>query len=243
MQQRLVRIDHLLQIDVVRNGMREGRGGVVVGIEPAGLLLRKVAARVDAGQDAAGEVAAHRHEVDLAVERRFEMPQVAADFEQVLVREGLVDREVRRAPAEVGRRRGFHPRAGRARDGRDVHVVLQQPRGRQRQQRQLDRRGEAPRVGDAPRLADAVALPLRKSVDESVVLVAEVLRQVNDPQPLGNLVLRKPCAALPVCRAEEDDIDLVQVVRLAEAHLRVALKPAVHLREAVAGIRRAVHEP
>ena len=43
-------------------------------------------------------------------------------------------------------------------------------------------------------------------------------------------------------RAEEDDIDLVQVVRLAEAHLRVALEPAVHLREAVAGIRRAVDE-
>ena len=123
-----------------------------------------------------------------------------------------------------------------------MHLVAQQPRGGQRQQCQLDGRGEASRVGDAPRRADAVALPLRQSVDEAFALVAEILRQVDDPHAGRNVVRREPLAALSVSRAEEQDVDRPEVEVVAETHVRVAFQPSVDLREAVARVRGAVHE-
>ena len=58
--------------------------------------------------------------------------------------------------------------ARRTRHRRHVRLVLQQPRGGQRQQRQLDRRGEAAGIGHAPRRTDAVAVQFGKSVDEEI---------------------------------------------------------------------------
>ena len=75
------------------------------------------------------EVAAHRHEVHFAVERRLQQPQVAPDLQEMLVREGLVNRNVVRPPAEMGRGRGFYACARRTRHRRHVRLVLQQPRG------------------------------------------------------------------------------------------------------------------
>ena len=158
------------------------------------------------------------------------------------MREGLVNRNVVRPPAEMGRGRGFYACARRTRHRRHVHLVLQQPRGGQRQQRQLDRRGETARVGHALRPADAFAVQLRKPVDESARFVAEILRQVDDLHACGDRVLLHPDPALPVGRAEEQHVDGPEVVRVAEQHAGVALQSAVHLREAVARVRSAVDE-
>ena len=242
LQQRLVRIDDLLEVHAAFRDVREGGRCVVAGVELPHVGLLQRAPRIDAGENAPREVAAHRHEVDSGVERRFDPPQVAADLQQVLVREGLVNREVRRAPTEVGRGRGFHPGARRSRHGRHVHLVAQQPRGGQRQQCQLDGCGEASRVGDAPRRADAVAVQLRKSVDEAVALVAEVLCEVDDLHAGGNVVRFEPFAALAVRRTEQQHVDRREVEAVAETHVRVAFQPSVDLREAVARVRGAVHE-
>ena len=123
-----------------------------------------------------------------------------------------------------------------------MHFVLQQPRRGQRQQRQLDRRGETARVGHTLRAADAFAVQLRKPVDESFRLIAEILRQVDNLHACGNRVFRQPYLALPVRRAEEHDIGRPEVVRVAEPHVGVALQSSVYVREAVARVRCAVDE-
>ena len=115
-------------------------------------------------------------------------------------------------------------------------------RGGQRQQRQLDRRGEITRIGDALRRADAVAVQLRKSVDEAVALVAEVLREVDDLHAGGNVVRFEPFAALAVRRTEEQDVDRREVAGVGEAQFGVALQSAVHVGDAVARIAGAVDE-
>ena len=242
MDQRLVGVHDLFEIDRALCDMGECRPGVVVGVQlPGGFLIER-AVGVDAGEDAAGEVSAHGYEVDLLPECGFQQPEVAADFEQMLVREGLVDGEVRGAPAEMGRGRGLHAGAGRTGDGRDVHLVFEQPRCGQRQQRQLDRGGETARIGHAAGLPDALAVHLRESVDEPFGLVAEILREVDDPQPFGQLLFRHPRTALSVRRAEEDDVDRREVVLRAEVHRCFALQPAVDLREEVPGVGGAVYE-
>ena len=142
----------------------------------------------------------------------------------------------------MGRRRGLHPGAGRAGDARYVHLVLEHPGRRQRQQRQLDGRGEAARIGHAARRANPLAAELRQSVDEPFALVAEVLRQVDDAQRLGELLRGEPLAALAVGRAEEDHVDLLQVVLRAEAQPGLAVEPRVDLRECIARMARAVDE-
>ena len=105
--------------------MREGCRGVIVGVELACSLFVERAGGVDACQDAPREIAAHGYEVHRLVERGLQPTQVAPDFHEVLVREGFVDRDVVRTPAEMGRGRGLHPRARRAGHGRHMHLVRQ----------------------------------------------------------------------------------------------------------------------
>ena len=142
----------------------------------------------------------------------------------------------------MGRGRWLYARARRSGDRRHVHLVLQQPRGGQRQQRQLDRRGETPRIGHAFRPADALAVQFRKAVDESARLVAEILRQVDDLHACGDRVLLHPDPALPVRRTKEHHVGRREVVRVAEPHVGVAFQPAVHVPKAVARVRGAVDE-
>ena len=115
---RLVGVDRLFEVDRPIGHEGEGRIRIKVAVQCLGLLLPKVAVGVDAGQNAAGEVAAHRHEVDFGRRAPLHRAERAADLREVLVREGLVDRDVVRPPAEMGRGRRFHPRTRRTRDGR-----------------------------------------------------------------------------------------------------------------------------
>lgn len=101
-QQGLVGIDDLFEIDAAGGDVREEGRGVVILVQPAGRRLVERAVGVDAGEDAAGEIAAHRHEIDGLAEAGLQASQVASDFDQVLVREGFVDRNVVRPPAESG---------------------------------------------------------------------------------------------------------------------------------------------
>ena len=142
----------------------------------------------------------------------------------------------------MGRGRRFHPRTRRTRDGRHVHLLPQQPRAGQRQQRQLDRRGEAAGIGHAPRRTDAVAVQFGKSVDEALRLVAEILRQIDDPQPFGQGVRREELAAPAVRRAEEQHVDRPQIVFRRETQVGLAQQPAVHVAEGVARVAVAVDE-
>ena len=142
----------------------------------------------------------------------------------------------------MGRGRRFYACARRTRHCRHVHFVLQQSRGSQRQQSQLNRRGETSRIGHAPGTADAFAVQFRKAVDKSARRVAEVLCQVDDFQPGRDVVLLHPDLALSVGRAEEQHVDRPEVVRIAEPHVGVALQSAVYVRKAVASIRRTVYK-
>lgn len=142
----------------------------------------------------------------------------------------------------MGRGRRFHPRTRRTRDGRRVHFLPQQSLTGQRQQRQLDRRGETAGIGHAPRRTDAVAVQFGKSVDEALRLVAEILRQIDDPQPFGQGVRREELAAPAVRRAEEQHVDRPQIVFRRETQVGLAQQPAVHVAEGVARVAVAVDE-
>ena len=111
-----------------------------------------------------------------------------------------------------------------------------------RQQCELDRSGEAARIGHAARRTDAVAVQLGQAVDEAVVLVAEILRQVDHREPCGHGVFGHPDRALAVGRAEEEAVDRAEVPLVAEAELRIALQSAVYRRQEVARVRGALHE-
>ena len=194
------------------------------------------------GEDAAGEVAAHRHELDVDAVRALEEAQVAADLLEVLVLEDLVGREVVGPPAEMRGRGGLDAGAGGAGDGRHVDRGLQQAGGGQRQERQLDGRGEAAGVGDLVGAEDPVALPLGQAVDIALGFVAVVLRQVHHLQAGGPGVLRPEFTALAVGRAEEEHVDGIEIVAVAEAQLRVPEQAAVDVVQEIAGVAGRVHE-
>ena len=231
-----VGVDHLLEVHRAVGHEGERRAGVIVAVQLQRLFAAQGGVHRRGGEDAAGEVAAHRDELD------DRLAKVPADLQKVLMLKDFVGRQVVRAPAEVGGGGGLDARARGAGDGRHVDGVLQLAGGREGQQRELDGRGEAAGVGDLARRADLVPLPLRQAVDVAVGFVAVVLRQVHDLQGRGTGVLLPEFPALAVGGAEEEHVDGGEVPAVAETQLRVAEQAAVHLIQVIAGVARRVHE-
>ena len=123
--QALVGVDDLLQVDTLRCHVCKRVLGIVVGIQQRELLYGHPVLHHDGAEDAAGEVTAVGHEVDIRLEAALQLLQRLAYLGQVLVHEGLVDAHIVVAPAEGGLRRGLVPRSRTADDGMHVDVARQ----------------------------------------------------------------------------------------------------------------------
>ena len=164
------------------------------------------------GKNTSGEVAAHRHEIDCRRVAGLQFLERGADFLEMLVGKGLVDRYVVGAPAEMGRRAGFDACAGRAGEGRDVDVAAdgeQSCRGK-RQQRQLYGRCEAAGISDRGGAGYPVAVDFGKAVDIAIAFVAEVLGEVDDLESRRSPVVLPELAAVAMGAAEKQNVDLVE---------------------------------
>ena len=142
----------------------------------------------------------------------------------------------------MGGGRGFHAGAGGSGHGGDVDFAGQQARCRERQERQLDGGGETPGIGYLFRRLDLVALPLRQSVDVSVLLIPEVLRQVDDLEPFRFGMGFPECLALPVGAAQEKDIDPAEIEFAAEMQVGISDQAAVDFPKGVPGVAFRVDE-
>ena len=118
---RLVGVDRLFEVDRPIRHEGEGRIRIKVAVQCLGLLLPKVAVGVDAGQECRGRSRRASARSSLRGRRA---PCIAPSVRPISerVREGLVNRNVVRPPAEMGRGRGFYACARRTRDGRRVHL-------------------------------------------------------------------------------------------------------------------------
>ena len=121
----LVGVDYLLQVDVLVNDVREGVFGIVFFVHAADFLKGYLGFYDNSGEDAAGEVATIRDEVDFRVEAVLELAERLLDFGHVLVFESFVDTQVVVAPAEVARGARLDARTGTARDGVHHNVFVQ----------------------------------------------------------------------------------------------------------------------
>ena len=136
--QALVCVDHLLEVHGAREDVREGRIGIEVFIQGCHFLQGEGARGLCDGEDAAGEIAPDRDEVQIVADA-----QVPADFRQVLVRQDFIGRQVVVPPAEVRRGSGLDAGAGGTGDGLDMDIAPEEAGLRQRQERQLDGGREA----------------------------------------------------------------------------------------------------
>ena len=160
MDQRLVGVDHLLQVDGLVTVVGEGGGGIEVLIGFDDVSGWCLCADDRGAEDATCKVATIRDEVDVGVQIALHLPQALANLGQVLMGEGLVDAQVAHAPGEVGGGGRLLPRTGGAGDGVHGHGLLQQVQVGGGQQGQLYGSGEAARVGHMLGLANSLAVDL-----------------------------------------------------------------------------------
>ena len=106
----------------------------------------------------------------------------------------------------------------------------------------MDACGEATRVSYLGGLCDFVSLPFGQTIYIAIVLVAVVLRKVDDLQPFRTFVLCPDSAALAVARAKEEHIDSIEVVGIREALLCIAYESFMHGVKGFAGIAGGVCE-
>ena len=238
---RLVRVDDLLHVGTLRDEVREGSVAIVVGIDALHVLDGEVALGVSRDEDAARETASLRYEEDAPFVTRAQLLHGLVDFQQVLVREGLIDGDVVVAPGEMGRSAGLLPCPRAAGDAVYVDVAADDACLQRGQHGELDAGSEAARVGEVEAALYHGAVRLRQTIYEVVPIGnAEVLRQVDDPDACWYLMLLQELPALAVTKAEEDYIHLVEGHLRGEAEVGLAEQALVHLADGIAGIRLAV---
>ena len=238
----LVRVHHLLQVRVSVHHEGEGRILVEILVELLDFLDLQVALRIGRDEDAPREITAHRQEIDIVVEARLQLTHGAVDLQQVLVRESLVDGDVVVSPAEVGRCARLYTRTRGTRDASGVHLALQQTLSRQREKTDLDGRGETTRVRQLSGLLDALTVHLRQAIDESVALVAVILREVDDLHVGRHHMRLQELPAIPMTRADEQGVHLIQRELVGEGHLRLAEKTLMDVIEFITRITATVNE-
>ena len=142
----------------------------------------------------------------------------------------------------MGRCARLNTCARRARNSRNVYLAIQLTRSRQRQQCQLDSRSETTGVSNSRRGARTLAIDLGQTIDIALRLIAEVLRQIDNLQALGHLVLLPELAALAVRRTHKQHIDSLQVVLGTETQIGFAPQTAVNIAHVVACIARRMNK-
>ena len=239
-----VRVHDLLQVRVLARNEGERVVAIILLVEAHDFFQLNLAVQIRRGEDAAREAAAHRDEVDAAPEAVLQLPEALSYLRQMLVRERLVDRDVVVAPAIMRRGGRLHARTRRAGNRVHVQVGVQHQMLGQREETQLDTRGEATGVGDMLRLANPTAVQLRKAIDEVVrpVLDAVVHAQVDNLDGGRHLVALHELLRVAVRGTEEEAVYLVEREFAGEAEVRFAEQTLVHVGNLVARVARAVHE-
>ena len=243
-EEALVRVHHLLQVDVLVNEEGKGILRIILLVDARQLLDAALVLHHDGREDAPGEVAAVGDEVDAGVEAVLQLLQALPYLRHVLVLERLVDAQVIVAPTEVARRARLDARPGAARDGVHHDVVVQHQVLGQGEQSQLDAGGEAAGVGHVQGGAGGAAVQFRQAVDEVVALGLQpvVHGEVDDPQPFRQVVAFDELARVAVGGAEEEAVYLVQRQAVGEAQVGLAIETLVHVGHAVARMAGAVDE-
>ncbi len=253
MDERLIGVDHLFQVERLVDVVGERRIAVerLVALDDG--VETGVGVHHLSGEDAAREVTAVGNEVEAAAERTLHLREALANLGHMLMAESLVDAHVVVAPREMGRRTGLDAGAGRPRDGVDADVALEQSHLGGGQQSELDAGGEAAGIGHMLRLGDAAAVDFGQAIDEVVVLgrrmlrghhlvgrQTEVLRQVDDLHPFGDVVGLHKRLALAMTEAEEHHVDVVERHVGGELQVGVAVETLVDGRYIIARMALAV---
>ena len=247
MDETLVGVDHLLQVDRLVDVVGEGCVAIEILVGCHDVFYRSVGLHYLSGEDATGEVATIRDEVDgcleLAVARELlYLAQTLAYLRHVLVLEGLVNAHVVVAPREVSGGTRLLSGTRRTRNGINGNVVVEQAELGGGQQSQLYTCGKAAWIGNMLRLGYGVAIDFGQTIYVVVALAleAEVLRKVDYLHMGRYLVLLEERLALAMTEAEKHYIDLVERHIGTELQVGFAIQTFVHVGYKIAGVALAV---
>ena len=247
MDETLVGVDHLLQVDRLVDVVGEGCIAVEILVGCHDVFYRSIGLNHLSGEDATGEVATIRDEIDgcleLAVARELlYLTQTLAYLRHVLVLEGLVNAHVVVAPREVSGGTRLLSGTRRARNGIHGNVVVEQAELGGGQKSQLNAGGKATWIGNMLRLGYGVVIDFGQTINVVVALAleAEVLRKVDYLHMGRYLVLLEERLALAMAEAEEHYIDLVERHIGTERKVGFAIQTLVHVGYKIAGIALAI---
>ena len=169
MDETLVGVDHLLQVDRFVDVVGEGCIAVEILVGCNDVFYRSIGLNHLSSEDATGEVATIRDEVDGCLElavacKLLYLTQTLAYLRHVLVLEGLVNAHVVVAPREVGGGTRLLSGTRRTRNGINGNVVVEQAELGGGQQTQLYTCGETTWVCHVLRLGYGVAIDFGQTI-------------------------------------------------------------------------------
>ena len=175
MDETLVGVDHLLQVDRFVDVVGEGCIAVEILVGCNDVFYRSIGLNHLSSEDAAGEVATIRDEIDgcleLTVARKLlYLTQTLAYLRHVLVLEGLVNAHVVVAPREVGGGTRLLSGTRRTRNGVHGNVVVEQAELGCGQQTQLYTCSETTWISHVLRLGYGVAIDFGQTINVVVAL-------------------------------------------------------------------------
>ena len=247
MDETLVGVDHLLQVDRLVDVVGEGCVAVEILVGCHDVFYRSVGLNHLSSEDATGEVAAIRDEIEGCLElavacKLLYLTQTLAYLRHVLVLEGLVNAHVVVAPREVGGGTRLLSGTRRTRNGIHGDIVGEQTELGGGQQTQLYTCGEATWISHMLCLGYGVVIDFGQTIYVVIALAleAEVLRKVNYLDVGRYLMLLEERLALAMAEAEEHYIDLVERHIGTERQVGFAIQPLVHVGYKIAGIALAI---
>ena len=247
MDETLVGVDHLLQVDRLVNVVGEGCVAVEVLVGCHDVFYRSVGLNHLSSEDATGEVATIRDEIEGCLElavacELLYLTQTLAYLLHVLVLEGLVNAHVVVAPREVGGGTRLLSGTRRTRYGIHGNVVVEQAELGSGQQAQLYTCGKAAWIGNMLRLGYGVVIDFGQTIYVVVALTlqAEVLRKIDYLHMGWYLVLLEERLALAMTETEEHYIDIFEWHIRGELQVGIAIQTLVHVGYKIAGIALAV---
>ena len=138
----------------------------------------------------------------------------------------------------------FDACARRAGDGIHCHITGKQAAGCQRKQRELDTRGEAAWIGYMVRITECVAVYFRQAVYKIVIRrdQTEILCQIDDLDPRGNIVRLQKTRAFAVSGAKKQHVDDIERHLIGKEQVCFAIESGMYVGQRIAGVARRVRE-
>ena len=247
MDETLVGVDHLLQVDRLVDVVGEGCVAVEILVGCHDVFYRSVGLHYLSSEDATGEVATIRDEVEgcleLAIARELlYLAKTLAYLRHMLVLEGLVNAHVVVAPREVSSGTRLLSGTRRTRYGIHGNVVVEQAELGSGQQTQLYTCGKASGISHVLRLGNSIVIDFGQTINVVVALAlqAEVLRKVDYLHMGWYLVFLEERLALAMTETEEHYIDLIERHFGTELQVGFAIQTLVHVGYKIAGIALAI---